>query len=88
MNWHLLNFDVVEYRFFSDPENAWDAFRKGLTTIRLHGAHLCRRRTARPTATGSSSAIRNQAPVGFQGFAMNRAASPTTTCVRQALAHR
>jgi microcin C transport system substrate-binding protein len=91
-NWHLLNFDVVEYRFFSDPENAWDAFRKGLFdyypvyTARIwvqetHGERFDRNWIVK-------RAIRNQAPVGFQGFAMNLRRKPYDDVrVRQALAH-
>lgn len=91
-NWHLYNFDVVEFVFFSDNENAWEAFRKGLfdyypvNTARIwvqetHGERFDRNWIVK-------RAIQNKNPVGFQGFAMNMRRAPYDDVrVRRALAY-
>lgn len=91
-NWHLYNFDTIKFVFFSDNENAWEAFRKGLFdyypvyTARIwvqetHGERFDRNWIVR-------RAIQNKNPVGFQGFAMNLRRPPYDDVrVRSALAY-
>ena len=86
------NFDVVDFRFFAERENAFDAFRKGeLDLFAVYTARLWVR-----DAVGESydknwivkQGVRNARPVGFQGFAMNLRRFPYDDIrVRKALAY-
>ncbi len=91
-NWHLYNFDTLEYVFFSDSENAWEAFRKGrfdvmpVYTARIWVQETDGERFDRNWIVKKS--VRNQRPMGFQGFAMNLRRPPYNDVrVRKALAH-
>jgi microcin C transport system substrate-binding protein len=85
------NFDKVVVRYFADNENAFEAFKK--RKIDLYPVY-----TARIYAEGTRSEIfgrnltlkrrvKNHAPIGFQGFAMNMRRAPFNKLeVRQAMA--
>ncbi len=90
-NMGCYNFDEVEFRFFGDRENAWEAFRKGIFdvfpvyTARIWAEELSGERFEKNWIV--SKAVRNSKPVGFQGFAMNMRRFPyNDERVRRALA--
>ena len=92
VNWHLYNFDTIRFVFFSDPDNAWEAFRKGAFDLMpVYSARLWVQETDGERFDRNwivKRTIRNQHPVGFQGFAMNLRRSPYDDVrVRQALAY-
>jgi microcin C transport system substrate-binding protein len=86
------NFSTLTFRFFSERENAFEAFRKGLIDIypvytsrlwvkETHGDRFDRHWIIKQK-------VHNQKPVGFQGFAVNMRRAPFDDVrVRHALAH-
>jgi microcin C transport system substrate-binding protein len=91
-NRNTLNFQTIEFRFFAERENAFESFRKGeldqfpIYTARLWVQEAQGERFDRNWIVKQS--IRNQKPVGFQGFAMNLRRPPYDDVrVRRALAH-
>ena len=86
------NFETIVFKFFSERENAFEAFKKGL--IDLFPVY-----TARQWVNGTKGErfsnnwivkqkIFNRKPVGFQGFAMNMRKTPfDDVLVRKAMAH-
>ena len=91
-NAHLYNFDVIQYVFYADAENAWEVFRKGrfdilpVYTARIWVQETIGERFDRNWIV--KRAIKNQKPMGFQGFAMNMRRFPYTDVrVRKALAY-
>jgi microcin C transport system substrate-binding protein len=86
-----LNFQTVVYRFFNEPENAFEAFQKG--ELDVYPVYMSR--IWNQNATGErfdrnwivKQKVINHRPVGFQGFAMNLRRPPFDDLrVRQALA--
>ncbi len=91
-NRHKLNFETIEYRFFAERENAFEAFRKDqLDVFPVYTARLWVQETQGERFVRNwivRQAVRNQRPVGFQGFAMNLRRAPYDDVrVRRALAH-
>ncbi len=91
-NRHTLNFQTIEFRFFSERENAFEAFRKGdLDVFPVYTARLWVQETRGERFDRSwivRQSVSNQKPVGFQGFAMNLRRAPYDDVrVRRALAH-
>ncbi|MGN1359343.1 MAG: extracellular solute-binding protein [Kiritimatiellia bacterium] len=88
----VYNFDQILFRHFSDPINAFESFKKGETDIypvtisriwnvEAQGVEFDANRIRRLR-------VRNQNPIGFQGFAMNLRKAPFDELpVRQAFAH-
>ncbi len=91
-NRHTLNFDVIDFRFYAERENAFEAFRKGeidifpIYTARIWAQEIRGERFDKNWIV--RQAIHNHSPVGFQGFAMNLRRPPYDDVrVRRALAH-
>ena len=90
-NLHTLNFGVLDFRFYAERENAFEAFRKGeidifpIYTARIWAQEIRGERFDRNWIV--RQAVRNHSPVGFQGFAMNMRRPPYDDVrVRKALA--
>ena len=86
------NFQTVVYRFFADPDNAFEAFVNGQVDVYpVYRAAIWVERTKGPKFDQNwivRRRIRNRRPVGFQGFAMNLRRAPFDDLrVRSALAH-
>jgi len=86
------NFQIVKYKFFSENENAFEAFKKGeIDFFAVHTSRLWINETKGDRFTKNWIAkqkIYNYDPVGFQGFAMNNRQPPFDDLrVRQAMAH-
>ncbi|NLF23887.1 MAG: ABC transporter substrate-binding protein [Lentisphaerae bacterium] len=86
------NFQTVVYRFFADPDNAFEAFLNGQVDVYpVYRAAIWVERTRGPKFDQNwivKRRIRNHRPVGFQGFAMNLRRAPFDDLrVRRALAH-
>ena len=91
-NRNLFNFQTIEFHFFSENENAFEAFRKGeLDVFPVYTARLWVRETEGERFDKNwivKQSIKNSKPVGFQGFAMNLRRFPFDDVrVRKALAH-
>lgn len=89
---NTLNFQTIEFRFFAERENAFEAFRKGeLDLFPIYTARLWVQETKGERFDRNwivRQSIQNQKPVGFQGFAMNLRRPPFDDVrVRRALAH-
>ena len=70
------NFQFLKMRFFEDPQNAFDAFKKGeLDAMKIYTASQWHGLENQVTAVRNNwivkQEIHNQEPVGMQGFAMN-----------------
>ncbi|MGN0891757.1 MAG: extracellular solute-binding protein [Oligosphaeraceae bacterium] len=70
------NFQFLKLRFFEDPQNAFDAFKKGeIDAMAIYTASLWHGLENQVTAVRNhwivKQEIHNQEPVGMQGFAMN-----------------
>lgn len=88
----IANFATLRFRFYSERENAFEAFRKG--KIDVFPVYTSRRWVK--DTDGDIFAknwvvkqlVNNHNPVGFQGFAMNMRAPPFDDIrVRKAMAH-
>jgi len=88
----LYNFDRILVRYYADNENAFEALKKRkidfypVYTVRLYeketGSEAFRRNWL------LKRRVRNRAPIGFQGFAMNQRRPPFDDVrVRKAMAH-
>lgn len=91
-NHHTCNFQTLEFRFFAERENAYESFRKGeIDLFPVYTARLWAREARGERFDHNwivRQSVRNQKPVGFQGFAMNLRRPPYDDVrVRQALAH-
>jgi microcin C transport system substrate-binding protein len=88
----LLNFDILEMRFYADRDHAFDVFRRGeFDLFAVYTAHIWMNQTSGERFDRNwivRQAVHNQAPRGFQGWAMNMRRPPFDDVrVRQALAH-
>ncbi len=86
------NFQTIVYRFFSEQENAFEAFKKGEVDIfPVYTARIWVNETSGEKFDTNwivKRRVRNHRPIGFQGFAMNLRRAPFNDLrVRQALAH-
>jgi len=88
----LLNFDTIEYRFYSQRDVAYEAFRKGeFDVFSIYTSSRWVKETGGDRFDKNwivKQSIYNHKPVGFQGFAMNMRREPyDDRRVRRALAH-
>jgi microcin C transport system substrate-binding protein len=86
------NFDVLTFRFLADRSNAFELFKKGeFDLYPVHTSRLWVRETQGQAFEKNwivRQKIKNDSPIGFQGFAMNmRRPLFQDPRVRQALAH-
>ena len=86
-----LNFDRVLVRYYADNENAFEALKKRkIDVYPVYAARLYDQETGgRPFAHNwlLKRRVRNRAPIGFQGFAMNMRRAPFDDVrVRRAMA--
>ncbi len=74
-NTHIYNFDTIKYKFFTDRNNAFEAFKKGEIDIYpVYTAHIWGKKTNSEKFFKNhiiKQKIFNYNPIGFQGFAMN-----------------
>ncbi|NNE94298.1 MAG: ABC transporter substrate-binding protein [Verrucomicrobiales bacterium] len=88
----LLNFDTIEFRFYSNRDNAFEAFKKGdVDFFSVYTSNRWVKETVGERFEKNWIAkqnIHNRQPIGFQGFAMNMRREPyDDKRVRKALAH-
>jgi microcin C transport system substrate-binding protein len=86
------NFQTLDFLFYAERENAFEAFQQGLIDIYpVHTARLWVSETRGERYLNNwivKQTIQNHQPIGFQGFAMNMRRAPFNDIrVRQALAH-
>ena len=91
-NQNTLNFETIEFRFYPERDNAFDAFRKGeFDVFAVYAAHRWINQTQGEKFDKNwivKQAVYNHAPQGFQGWAMNmRRELFKDRRVRLALAH-
>ncbi len=89
---HTFNFDAIVFRFYAEPDNAFESLKKGLIDIfPVHTSRLWVKETQGDRFTRNwivRQRILNYEPIGFQGFAMNMRRAPFDDLrVRRALAH-
>lgn len=89
---NTMNFDTIVFRYFSDNENAFEAFKKGQVDVySVYTARIWANETIGEKFDKSwivKRLVRNHKPIGFQGFAMNMRRPPFDDLrVRKALAH-
>ena len=88
-----LNFDNIVCKFYADRDNSFDAFLKGeIDMYPVYTASQWHQIEQKYKAVKNNwivkQAVYNQAPVGFQGFAMNMRRPPFDDVrVRKAMAH-
>lgn len=85
------NFEKITYRFYSDQNNAFDAFLNNQVDVYpVYKAAIWKTKTSGDKFTSNwivKRKIKNHHPVGFQGFAMNLRRAPFDDIrVRKALA--
>jgi microcin C transport system substrate-binding protein len=91
-NRHKGNFATLDFRFYAERENAFEAFKKGLIDIYpVHTSRLWVKETRDTKFINNwivKQKVQNYRPVGFQGFAMNMRRPPFDDVrVRKAMAH-
>ena len=89
---HTMNFDTLVFRYYSDNENAFEAFKKGLVDVyAVYTSRLWANETIGEKFDKNwivKRRVRNHNPNGFQGFAMNMRRPPFDDLrVRKAVAH-
>ena len=87
----VYNFDKIRIRFFMDPNNAYEAFKKGeVDAYAVYSARIWHTESVGERFEKNwivKQNVRNHAPVGFQGLAINMRRPPyDDPRVRQALA--
>ena len=87
----LCNFDRIVVRYFAENENAFEAFRKRrIDVFPVYSARIYAEGTRTDEFARNlvlKRRVRNHAPIGFQGFAMNMRRPPFDRLeVRQAMA--
>ena len=88
----LYNFDVLDLRFFTDNDHAYDVFRRGETDMfMVNTAHVWVNQTSGERFDRNwvvKQSVHNHIPQGFQGWAMNMRREPFNDIrVRKALSH-
>lgn len=88
----LMNFDTIEYRFYTQRDVAYEAFKKGdFDIFSVYTSSLWVKETSGERFDKNwivKQSVHNYNPVGFQGFAMNLRRAPfDDKNVRRALAH-
>lgn len=88
----LMNFDTIEYRFYSQRDIAYEAFKKGeFDVFAVYTSNRWVKETSGERFDKNwivKQSVHNRQPVGFQGFAMNLRRKPyDDRRVRLALAH-
>ena len=91
-NLNTSNFDYISFRYFTDQENAFEAFKKGYVDVHaVYTARLWMKESTGNKFTRNwivRQRIQNHNPVGYQGFALNARKFPFDDVrVRKALAH-
>lgn len=91
-NLHTMNFDTLVLRYYSDNENAFEAFKKGQVDVYpVYTSRLWANETIGEKFDKNwivKRRVRNHNPIGFQGFAMNMRRPPFNDVrVRKAVAH-
>jgi microcin C transport system substrate-binding protein len=86
------NFQTLKFKFFSEMENAYEAFRKGeIDLFAVYSARIWVNETAGERFDRHwivKQKVANRKPIGFQGFAMNLRRPPFDDVrVRKALCH-
>jgi len=86
------NFSSIDFRFFAERENAFEAFKKGLIDIYpVYMSRLWVKETRDDRVINNwivKQKVHNYEPVGFQGFAMNMRRPPFDDVrVRKAMAY-
>ncbi len=89
---NTMNFDTVVFRYFTDNENAFEAFKKGQVDVyAIYTARIWANETIGEKFDKNwivKRRVRNHNPIGFQGFAMNMRRPPFDDLrVRKAFAH-
>ena len=87
----LYNFDRIVLRYYADNENAFEALKKGAIDVYpVYSARIMNAETKGPKFARNwilKRRVKNRAPIGFQGFAMNMRRPPFDDLrVRQAMA--
>ena len=87
-----MNFDTIVFRYYTDNENAFEAFKKGQVDVyAVYTARIWANETIGERFDKNwiiKRLVRNHDPIGFQGFAMNMRRPPFDDLrVRQAMAH-
>lgn len=86
------NFETIIYRFFEDRDNAFESFKRGeIDVMEIYSAYQWHEVENSLKSVWNNWIVRqrvhNQAPVGFQGFAMNMRRTPFDDVrVREAMA--
>jgi len=89
---NTMNFDTLVFRYYTDNENAFEAFKKGQVDVyAVYTARLWANETIGEKFDKNwivKRRVRNHNPIGFQGFAMNMRRPPFDDLrVRKAVAH-
>lgn len=89
---NTMNFDTLVLRYYTDNENAFEAFKKGqVDAFAIYTARIWANETIGEKFDKNwivKRRVRNHKPVGFQGFAMNMRRPPFDDLrVRKAFAH-
>lgn len=89
---NTMNFDTLVFRYYTDNENAFEAFKKGQVDVyAIYTARIWANETIGEKFDKNwivKRLVRNHNPIGFQGFAMNLRRPPFDDLrVRKAVAH-
>ncbi len=89
---NTFNFDTIVFRFYGEPDNAFEALKKGdIDMYPVHTSRLWVQETQSHRFVRNwivRQRVQNYEPIGFQGFAMNMRRPPYDDVrIRKALAH-